>query len=153
MAETQPQPVDANSRLKARVRATVPTRDTSLFKREVAEDSKVVSQTQAPELTYNLPDTKQQSINATKHQSNNLQKPQALVSFTLRVDESIDRGLKSLCSEEKITKETFLEAAYLVCQQNQEMMGKVLEISKCRRKERRQTGVSRRAQSMTKYLN
>jgi lipoate-protein ligase A len=149
----EPQPTDANSRLKARVRATVPTRDTSLFRREIIEDSTVVSQTQIAEPTSENLESKQQNINATKHQVNNLQKPQALVSFTLRVDESIDRGLKSLCSGEKITKETFLEAAYLVCEQNQEMMAKVLEISKLRRKERREVGVTRRAQSMTKYLS
>lgn len=153
MAETQPQSLDANSRLKARVRATVPTRDTSLFKREANEKSKVVSHTQEHEPTSEDLAIKQQNIDATKHQSNILQKPQALVSFTLRVDENVDRGLKSLCSEEKITKETFLEAAYLVCQQDQEMMSKVLEISKDRRKERREKGVTRRAQSMTKYLS
>jgi hypothetical protein len=37
MAEEQTQPLDANSRLKARVRATVPPRETSLFKREIDE--------------------------------------------------------------------------------------------------------------------
>lgn len=153
MADEQAQPLDANSRLKARVRATVPPRDTSLFKKQLDEVEESDSPVQGQEPTLKLLDIKQQNTKATKQQSNNFQEPQALVSFTLRVDESIERGLKSLCSNEKITKETFLEAAYLVCQQNNEMMEKVLEISKDRRKERRETGVTRRAQAMTKYLN
>jgi rubrerythrin len=153
MAEEQKQPLDANSRLKARVRATVPPRETALFKREADQDSSSNSSTQESEIVSELSSLKQQNSKATKQQSNDFKKSCALVSFTLRVDESIDRGLKSLCSNEKITKETFLEAAYLVCQDDQSMMEKVLEISKERRNVRKEAGVSRRAQSMTKYLS
>ena len=38
MAKEHSSPVDANSRLKARMRATVPPRETSLFKRSVDEE-------------------------------------------------------------------------------------------------------------------
>ena len=153
MAEEQLQPLDANSRLKARIRATVPPRETSLLKREKDEGFAGNGLIQESDPDLEQLNTKQQFNNATKQQSNDSVKSQPLVSFTLRVDETIDKGLKEICSEEKITKETFLEAAFLVCQQNDDVMEKVLKISKERRKKRRATGVSRRAQSMTKYLS
>ena len=77
---------------------------------------------------------------------------QNLVSFTLRVKDSVDKGLKSLCTAESITKETFLEAAYLVCSENEQMKLQVLEIAKVRRQERRNAGNLRRAEAMSRYL-
>ncbi len=64
----------------------------------------------------------------------------------------MDKGLKSLCTDESITKETFLEAAYLVCSENEQMMQQVLEIALARRQERREAGILRRAEAMSKYL-
>jgi hypothetical protein len=80
------------------------------------------------------------------------QKATKLVSFTVRVEDSIDKGLKSLCTEESITKETFLEAAYLVCLDNEQMMQQVLEVALARRQERRTAGLVKRAEAMTRYL-
>ncbi|HAG83021.1 MAG TPA: hypothetical protein DCL61_18130 [Cyanobacteria bacterium UBA12227] len=80
------------------------------------------------------------------------EKEKKLVSFTLRVEDSVDKGLKSLCTQENITKETFLEAAYLVCIENELLMQQVLEVAIARRQERRATGIVRRAKSMTRYL-
>lgn len=139
MASEQNQPVDANSRLKQRMRATVPPRDTSVLKRQLKEEEAT-----APE-TEKLSDTLSKPIITTE-------KEKKLVSFTLRVEDSVDKGLKSLCTQENITKETFLEAAYLVCLENEEMMQQVLEVAIARRQERRETGILRRAKSMTRYL-
>jgi predicted transcriptional regulator len=80
------------------------------------------------------------------------QKVTKLVSFTVRVEDSIDKRLKSLCTEESITKETFLEAAYLVCLDNEQMMQQVLEVALARRQERRSAGLVKRAEAMTRYL-
>lgn len=132
MASEQNQPLDANSRLKQRMRATVPPRDTSVLKRQLKEEEAT-----APEIeTLSKPTEKEKK----------------LVSFTLRVEDSVDKGLKSLCTQENITKETFLEAAYLVCLENELLMQQVLEVAQARRQERRETGILRRAKSMTRYL-
>ena len=132
MAAEQNQPGDANSRLKQRMRATVPPRNTSMLKRQLQEEEAT-----APE---------------TETSSKPTEKEKKLVSFTLRIEDSVDKGLKSLCTQENITKETFLEAAYLVCLENELLMQKVLEVAQARRQERRETGILRRAKSMTRYL-
>ncbi|MFB2936789.1 hypothetical protein ACE1B6_16175 [Aerosakkonemataceae cyanobacterium BLCC-F154] len=139
MAAEQNQPLDANSRLKQRMRATVPPRDTSVIKRQSKEEEATAFETEK------LSDTLSKPTIATE-------KEKKLVSFTLRVEDSVDKGLKSLCTQENITKETFLEAAYLVCLENEEMMQQVLEVAIARRQERRETGILRRAKSMTRYL-
>src|SRR6476646_5929306 len=155
MANEQNQPLDANSRLKARLRPSVPPRDTSLRRRHTEDEEEAI----AP--VVNLPESASQSTSepepetnqklpSVKEKASSLEQPQKLVSFTLRVDESVDSGLKVLCSNERITKETFLEAAYLVCQKNDQVMQQILEIAKARRQERREVGVFRRAKAMTK---
>lgn len=142
MADEQTQPIDANSRLKARMRATVPPRDTSLFKRQGDEG-----------LGIEQSDHKPERAATEKQQRAVINEPaQNLVSFTLRVEDSVDKGLKSLCTAESITKETFLEAAYLVCSENAQMMQQVLKVAKVRRQERRKAGNLRRAEAMTRYL-
>ena len=142
MADEQTQPIDANSRLKARMRASVPPRDTSLFKRQGDEGLGIEQSEYKPERA------------ATEKQKRAVinEPAQNLVSFTLRVEDSVDKALKSLCTAESITKETFLEAAYLVCSENAQMMQQVLEVAKVRRQERRNAGNLRRAESMTRYL-
>lgn len=142
MADEQTQPIDANSRLKARMRATVPPRDTSLFKRQSDETDGIDSS------EYKL-----ERAAFEKQKRAVINEPaQNLVSFTLRVEDSVDKGLKSLCTAESITKETFLEAAYLVCSENEQMKLQVLEIAKVRRQERRNAGNLRRASAMSRYL-
>ena len=142
MADEQTQPIDANSRLKARMRATVPPRDTSLFTRQGDQGLGIEQSDYKPERA---------AIEKQKRAATN-ESTQNLVSFTLRVEDSVDKGLKSLCTAESITKETFLEAAYLVCSENEQMMQQVLEVAKVRRQERRNAGNLRRAEAMTRYL-
>ncbi|MEG4064950.1 hypothetical protein [Microcoleus sp. SVA1_A1] len=125
--------LDANSRLKQRMRAIVPPRNTSALRQSSGDHSPAPA---IPELPKPTP------IPAPK-----------LVAFTLRVEETIDKGLKSLCNEEGITKETFLEAAFLACLDNESWRQQVLEIAQERRQERKDTGVLRRAKSMTRYLD
>jgi rubrerythrin len=124
------------------MRASVPPRDTSLFKRQGDEGLGIEQSEYKPERA------------ATEKQKRAVinEPAQNLVSFTLRVEDSVDKALKSLCTAESITKETFLEAAYLVCSENAQMMQQVLEVAKVRRQERRNAGNLRRAESMTRYL-
>ena len=145
MASEETQPNDINSRLKARLKPSVPPRNTSLVKKTSL--SNVESEP-----------TDEPKTNATSSQIVNEPRakitapPEKLVTFTLRVEEKVSKGLKHLCSEENITKETFLEAAYLVCEGNEQMMQQVLNIAKERRAQRRKAGIQRRAEAMTKYL-
>lgn len=143
MANQHNQSLDANSRLKRRMRPTVPPRDTSMFKKldeeEMAVEEPLKQSETSPE-------------QASPAQTPPTQKATKLVSFTVRVEDSIDKGLKSLCTEESITKETFLEAAYLVCLDNEQMMKQVLDIALARRQERRTAGTVKRAETMTRYL-
>ena len=143
MASEQNQPLDANSRLKQRMRATVPPRDTSVLKRQSKEEEAT-----APD-SEKLEDTPERELSKPTITT---EKEKKLVSFTLRVEDSVDKGLKALCTQENITKETFLEAAYLVCLENELLMQQVLEVAIARRQERRETGIMRRAKSMTRYL-
>ena len=143
MADQQNQSLDANSRLKRRLRPTVPPRDTSMLKKQAEEGTTVEKPLEQPE-TYNE--------QASPAQTPPTQKATKLVSFTVRVEDSIDKGLKSLCAEESITKETFLEAAYLVCLNNEQMMQQVMEFALARRQERRSAGLVKRAEAMTRYL-
>ncbi len=143
MADQQNQSLDANSRLKRRLRPTVPPRDTSMFKKPAEEEMAVEKPLEQPETSHEQ---------ASPAQTPPTQKATKLVSFTVRVEDSIDKGLKSLCTEESITKETFLEAAYLVCLDNEQMMQQVLEFALARRQERRTAGIVKRAEAMTKYL-
>jgi rubrerythrin len=106
----------------------------------------------APKPTTEPAPEKPQKPAKAKQNNRASDKPQKLVAFTLRVDESIDNGLKILCNNERITKETFLEAAYLASQENAQIKQHILEIAKDRRQKRRETGVLRRAKSMSKYL-
>jgi len=125
------------------MRAVVPPRETLLVKKQ--DDN--VGDIELIDIPVESADQQEQPKPLETDES-----PQELVSFTLRVDKSIDKGLKSLCNNESITKETFLEAAFLICSENQELMEKVLNSAKVRRQSRRKVGVERRAKAMTKYL-
>ncbi len=136
---------DANSRLKARLRPSVPPRQTSLLKHQEVEPSAEPAQ----QTEETRPSSSQQSATSA---STKPEKAFQLVAFTLRVEASVDKGLKSLCADEGITKETFLEAAYLVCQSNRQMMEQVVKMAEERRQQRKATGMRRRAKTMSRYL-
>lgn len=146
MADQSNQTLDANSRLKARARPSVPPRQTSLLKR-VDDEPELEQEKSLPEReTRPALDQPGSSAGAS------LKQPPKLASFTLRVDEAVDKELKLLCSEEGITKETFLEAAYLVYKKNNKMMEELLDIARERRRQRKEKGIQRRAKAMTRYL-
>lgn len=133
---------DANSRLMARRRASVPPRDTSLVKRVREPESEANPVTHTP-------------VAATRARATEPvpQQPQQLIASTIRLEVEIEQGLKTLCSSERITKETFLEAAFQVCQENEEILDLVLAAARVRREARKQVGLQRRAESMSsKYL-
>ena len=67
---------------------------------------------------------------------------------TLRISRDLDEELESLCGKTKITRETFLEAAYLACQHDPNLMESVLVIARQRYLQRKQTGERRKFETM-----
>jgi len=146
--------IDAFDRLKNRSRATVPPRDASLTK-EVsdvkAEFSHSVSDetpnTQAASLKSGDEVTNTQ---AAFSKSEEVEEFPEVVRRTIRLEQQVDEELEQLCSRERITRETFLEAVYLVCSDKPEIFQEVLAIAKQRYRQRKTAGEKRKFQTMGK---
>ena len=72
------------------------------------------------------------------------------VRRTLRIDRAIDEELEQLCGKSKITRETFLEAAYLACTHNPDLMTAVLVEAQQRYRQRKQAGEQRKFETMSR---
>ena len=113
-------PNDAFDRLKNRPRATVPARNKSL--------------------TDSNDDANTEISHSVKIKiSQDTQEPD-VVRRTLRIDRDIDSELEQLCGKVKITRETFLEAAYLACTQDPDLMAAVIVEAQQRYHRRKQAG-------------
>ncbi len=75
-----------------------------------------------------------------------------LVSSHIRLEESLDQGLRDLCGEKKVTKETLLGAAYLLGQSDPEFRERWIQLAKDMRKQRARRGQVKRARSLLKNL-
>ena len=153
---------DAFARLKTRPRATVPARTSSLIelnndqKTEFSHSSKIaLSHSLMTEVGEDQLDRSQDSnsseslvnIAAPTEQLSN--QPAGEVNRrTLRISRDLDEELESLCGKTKITRETFLEAAYLACQHDPNLMESVLVIARQRYLQRKQTGERRKFETM-----
>ncbi|WP_310426527.1 hypothetical protein [Chamaesiphon sp. VAR_48_metabat_135_sub] len=141
-------PNDAFSRLKDRTRATVPARNKSLT--DSSDDTKT-------EISHSVKTEISQDVIAEVSQAN-LTKPELAqdiqereaVRRTLRIDRDIDSELEQVCSKSKITRETFLEAAYLACTQNPDLMAAVLVEAQQRYRQRKQAGEQRKFETMSR---
>jgi hypothetical protein len=76
-----------------------------------------------------------------------------VVRSTIRLSAEIDEELRQLCQREKITKDTFLEAAYLVVGEAEELRARVLQLAKERYKQRKQVGEKRKLMTMMKKMS
>lgn len=149
-------PNDAFSRLKDRTRATVPARNKSLTdssndtKTESSHSVKTeISQDAISEISQtNLTEVSQDNINESVP-TPDIQDREA-VRRTLRIDGSIDDELERLCGRLKITRETFLEAAYLACTQNPDLMTTVVAEAQKRYRQRKQAGEQRKFETMSR---
>lgn len=61
------------------------------------------------------------------------------VKTVIRIEKPIDDGIRALCAAEKITKETLLEASYLLMMKNQEMKEEILALAKLHIKRRKRS--------------
>lgn len=140
-------PDDAFQRLKNRPRATVPARNKSLTDSNDDENTEISHSVKTKISPEALVETSQVSLTEPKA-SQDIQEPEA-VRRTLRIDRDIDDELEQLCSKSKITRETFLEAAYLACTHNPDLMAVVLAEAQQRYRQRKQAGEKRKFETMS----
>jgi hypothetical protein len=141
-------PNDAFARLKNRPRATVPARNKSLT--DANDDSKTeVSHSVKTEISQDVIVEVSQASLTEPELAQDIQEREA-VRRTLRIDRDIDSELEQLCGKSKITRETFLEAAYLACTQNPDLMAAVLVEAQQRYRQRKQTGEQRKFETMSR---
>jgi hypothetical protein len=153
---------DAFARLKTRPRATVPVRNSSLT--EPSNDKKTeFSHSSKTALSHSLMTEVSEDLIERSHDLNSSessvniaaptkQLPQQLTGEvnrrTLRISRDLDEELEILCGKTKITRETFLEAAYLACQHDPNLMESVLAQARQRYLQRKQTGERRKFETM-----
>jgi hypothetical protein len=141
-------PNDAFDRLKNRPRATVPARNKSLT--DSNNDSKTeISHSVKTEIIQDIIDEVSQASLTEPEPSYDSQEREA-VRRTLRIDRDIDSELEQVCGKSKITRETFLEAAYLACTQNPDLMAAVLVEAQQRYRQRKQAGEQRKFETMSR---
>jgi hypothetical protein len=75
-----------------------------------------------------------------------------VIRSTIRLEADIEEKLRSFCQRQKITKDTFLEAAFLVISEQPEVQSAVLQLAKERAKGRKQVGEKRKLMTMLKKL-
>lgn len=130
---------DAFDRLKNRSRATVPTRDASLVKGRNDEKTEFSHSTKTELLNDEILPERQKDEEQFE-----------VIRRTVRLEQTVDEALEGLCSRERVTRETFLEAAYSLCAEKPELMQEVLEIAKQRYRQRKAAGEKRKFQTMGK---
>lgn len=107
---------DALDRIDRRLkRASVPPRDKSLVSQRTVEQNTFTSNAPEPELNLAKPDEFQE-----------MPEP---VATTVRIDKPIFDKLTELCFKRSVTRETFLEAAFLLGEQDAELMSKIVAIA------------------------
>ena len=131
---------DALERLIRQKRPKVPPRTHEAPTSQEKSESK-------NELTLNNID-----VNASLSQDVQTDLPQ-VVRTTTRIEESIDKSLRHLCTNERVTKEVWFEAAYLYLSQHPEAMNAVNEIARERLSRRKYAADLRKLSTMQKRLS
>lgn len=147
---------DVFERLKKKTRPSVPARDTTLVK--VQHDN--LLNDQSTEFSH-LPEKPKPDLDSeevindkvsTSNQEQHLELPQ-IIRRTIRLEQDIDTNLDSFCNVNKITRDTFLEAAFLVCSENEELLQEVLKQARKRYQQRKQAGEQRKFQTLAKKIS
>ena len=119
---------------KAQQRKDVPTRNTSLL-----GSSSPGSSSPELEITQNVQIDSPPEID-------NL--PQISKRLAVRLEDELRDQLEMLCKYEKITPETFLEAAFVICQSNPGTMAMIMAEAKDRYGRRKMAGELRRLKTI-----
>lgn len=147
---------DVFERLKKKTRPSVPARDTTLVK--VQHENLLNDQiTEFSHLNKKpKPDLDgEEVINdkvSTSNQEQQLELTQ-IIRRTIRLEQDIDTKLDTFCNVNKITRDTFLEAAFIVCSENEELLQEVLNQARKRYQQRKQAGEQRKFQTLSKKIN
>ena len=128
---------DAFDRLKNRTRATVSPRSHTL----ITENKDQITEFSHSAMT---------EINQDSIPSIIQEETEATVRRTIRLEAGLDEQLDQLCRRSKITRDTFLEAAYQVCQDNPELLAVVLVEAQRRYRRRKQAGEKRKLETLNK---
>ncbi len=97
-------------------------------------------------------DVKTKVNNDQKVEKNQLFEDIVTVRSTTRLEESIDAKLRHLCTDEKITKETWIEGAFLYLLDHPERLREVNEIAQQRLRKRKEIADLKRAMTMKERL-
>jgi hypothetical protein len=142
---------DAFHRLKNRSRATVKPRDYSLTESENDSITKfsqdAITELEPPETVANPENDIMTKFSQDKI-TELLESEPMVVRRTIRLEEEIDEALASVCRAERITRDTFLEAAYSICSQQPELMELIVTEARSRRKQRQESGEKRKYETM-----
>jgi hypothetical protein len=131
---------DILDRLKNRKRTTVAERDSSLLTDDDPEQSfSSTSKTQSQSTPI---------IDVSEVNARLAALPLVADRRQIRLEISIDQELENLCKNQpkgkKMTVETFLEAAFLTCKDNPELMNRVMDMASHRLSKRKEAGKLRR---------
>ena len=132
---------EAFERLQKRARPKVPPRDDALMKRP--DDQKT-------EFSHSVQLSQPEVL--SRDEPHDADKQPEVVRRTVRLESEVDSEIERLCSTSKITREVFLEAAYLVCQENPQVMEEVLALAEARYQQRKAAGERRKLKTMEKKL-
>jgi transposase len=125
---------DAISRLKNRQRVAVPPRDASVAN------------------TIKLNDAKTEMSHSLAAPVAAVDESPEVIRSTVRLEEPIDSGLRSLCNQYKITKETFLEAAYLMAMEEPSTKERIVALAKSHYQKRKKISEYRKFQTLQAKL-
>ncbi|YAF99546.1 MAG: hypothetical protein AB3A66_29985 (plasmid) [Nodularia sp. CChRGM 3473] len=144
---------DVFDRLKKKARPTVPERDTTLVKPQNEElHNDVMTEVSHSVNTKKVNLGNHESPNNhshISHQEQDLDLPQ-IIRRTIRLEQEVDDKLENFCNAQKITRDTFIEAAFVICLEDEELMHKLLDEAKKRYYQRKQAGEKRKFQTMAR---
>ena len=134
---------DILDKLKNRKRATVAVRDNSLLPQVTSEEN-FIQDLSAENHTSPL-------IDSTEVSSRVAALPLVADRRQIRLEIAIDQELEHLCKSQpkgkKMTVETFLEAAFLACKDDPELLEQVMDVAAKRLLRRKEAGKLRRVLS------
>jgi hypothetical protein len=142
---------DALERLMQRQRPSVPLRAQGL-EAEIASAEVRSIHTDARESDHlNGNGAVYADVNESVSQGEKVSEPKR-VRTTTRLDAEVDKGLRTLCMDERITKEVWFEAAYLYLAEHPEAMTAVVGMARERYQYRKRAAEWKKLATMQKRL-
>lgn len=149
---------DALNRIRQKKRPSVPPRNETV-ESSLSQEPQVTSNqdsenstTQDTNVSISQDDktTESQDTKTSRYQDAKILKTKA---STLRLEQSIATELTLLCKQEGISREVFVEAMFLYCQNHPEILESVLEQAQARHYQRQEISNRKRAETMIKRFS